>query len=69
MDAKPCLNLIKDPLLKPIIAARFLGIHRSTVQCMAREGRLPALKIGRLWRFRQSDLEAWIESKLNVKGD
>ncbi len=67
MDAKPCLNLVNDPLLRPIIAARILGISRSTLQHMARERRVPGLKIGRLWRFRQGDLESWIESKVNVK--
>ena len=67
MDAKPCLSFIKDPLLKPIIAARTLGVSSATLQRMAREQRVPALRIGKFWQFPQSDLEAWIESKLNVK--
>jgi excisionase family DNA binding protein len=31
--------------------ARLLKISASTVTRMAREGRLPALKVGKLWRF------------------
>ena len=46
-------------------AARFLGgINIRTVTRWAREGYLPAYPIGegkrRLWRFLESDLEAWM---------
>ena len=67
MDAKPCLNLNNNPLLRPLQAAQMLGINRYTLERMAREQYVPAIKIGKLWRFRQSDLEAWIESKVRVK--
>jgi excisionase family DNA binding protein len=33
------------------------GVDRSTVYRMAEDGRLPALKIGRQWRFRPEDIE------------
>jgi PTS system nitrogen regulatory IIA component len=43
--------------------ARYLRVKDSTVYTWAQEGRLPALRLGRLWRFRRADLDAWLESK------
>jgi excisionase family DNA binding protein len=43
-------------------AARFLCIHPATVKRLAREGKLPAFRIGNRWRFRPSELDAWARS-------
>jgi excisionase family DNA binding protein len=42
--------------------ARFLSIHPGTVKRLAREGRLPAFRLGNRWRFRPSELDAWARS-------
>ena len=50
-----------EPLLSADEAARFLGgLHPKTVQRMARRGELPAYRVGRYWRFRASELSAWL---------
>jgi len=50
-----------EPLLSDSEAAQFLGgLHPKTVQRMARRGTLPAYRIGRYWRFRASELSAWL---------
>jgi excisionase family DNA binding protein len=67
MDAKPCLNSTANPLLNPLQAAEMLGINHHTLERMAKNKCVPAIEIGRLWRFRQSDLDAWIDSKVTVK--
>jgi excisionase family DNA binding protein len=67
MEANPCSNPVNDPLLNPIQAAHFLGISRATVERMARGRKVPGIKIGKLWRFRRSDLEAWIDSQVSAK--
>ena len=41
-------------------AASFLRCSPDTVKRRAREGRLPASKIGREWRLRRQDLDAWL---------
>lgn len=41
--------------------AKFLRLHHSTVYRLAREERLPAVKIGSQWRFHQSHIEQWLE--------
>jgi excisionase family DNA binding protein len=46
-------------------AGKLLGIHPKTVQRMAREGALPAIRIGKYWRFRLSQLDAWVRSTVN----
>ena len=43
-------------------ASRFLRIHPATVKRLAREGKLPAFRIGNRWRFRHSELDAWARS-------
>ena len=49
-----------DPLMTPEQAAAYLQIAEGTVRNMAAAGDLPKVKIGRLLRFRLSDLNAWI---------
>jgi excisionase family DNA binding protein len=41
-------------------AAEFLRCSPDTVKRRARAGELPASKIGRAWRFRRADLDAWL---------
>jgi excisionase family DNA binding protein len=53
-----------ERLLTDAEAAQFLGgLHPKTVQRMARRGELPAYRIGRYWRFRTSELSAWLVLK------
>jgi excisionase family DNA binding protein len=50
-----------EPLLDSDEAAALLKIHPKTPQRMARRGEIAAVRIGKLWRFRASDLSHWIE--------
>jgi len=54
-----------EPLITSENAAQLLGIHPKTVQQMAREGRIPAVRIGKFWRFRKSDLDSWVRASVN----
>jgi excisionase family DNA binding protein len=50
-----------EPLLNDEQAALFLGgMHVKTLQRMAREKKLPSVRIGKFWYFRASDLDNWI---------
>lgn len=44
--------------------AEYLHIHPLTVHRYAREGRIPAFKIGTDWRFHKKYIEKWIKQKL-----
>jgi excisionase family DNA binding protein len=41
-------------------AAQYLRIGILTLKKKAREGSIPAAKIGRAWRFRRKDLDEWV---------
>lgn len=51
----------REPLLDSTEAAQLLRIHPKTLQRMARKGEIPAVQIGKLWRFRVSALNDWLE--------
>lgn len=46
-----------DRLLSAEELARHLGVEENTVYRWSRAGRIPALKVGRWWRFRAADVE------------
>ena len=53
-----------ERLLDSDEAAALLGIHKKTLQRMARSGEVPGVQIGDLWRFRASTLNDWLASRL-----
>ena len=48
-------------LLTVAEVADLLRINKSTVYRMAKQGRLPATRVGRQWRFRRSVLESLLD--------
>ena len=50
-----------EPLLNDAEVALFLGgLHAKTVQRMARRGELPHYRVGKYYRYRASELSAWL---------
>ena len=47
--------------LTPNEIAEILKLHPFTVTRLARERKLPAFKVGGVWRFRKDRFEQWIE--------
>lgn len=41
----------------------YLKIPKSTIYKLVREGKIPAQKIGRHWRFRKEAIDHWLENK------
>lgn len=41
--------------------ARYLSLHELTVRRLARDGNIPAFKVGRQWRIKRKLLDSWIE--------
>ena len=52
-----------DELITAQEAAALLHLHVKRVQILAREGKLPAIRHGRKWLFRRSDLLAPYEGR------
>jgi excisionase family DNA binding protein len=59
------LQRSSGPIWNSCEAAEYLKIHPRTLTRMARRGEIPSIQIGRLWGFRQSDLDEWLGCKVN----
>jgi len=56
-----------EPLIGSCEAARLLGnIHVKTLQRYARDSRVPGYQIGGHWYFRASELDSWLQSRINL---
>ena len=53
-----------EQLLDSDEAAALLKIHPKTLQKMARNGEITGVQVGRLWRFRASLINEWLEHKM-----
>ena len=49
--------------LTPNEVAKSLKLHPFTVTRLAREGKIPAFKVGGVWRIRKDEFEKWIASQ------
>jgi excisionase family DNA binding protein len=54
-----------ERLLDSEEAAALLKIHPKTLQKMARKKEIAGVQIGKLWRFRASVLNEWLEQKVS----
>ena len=54
---KPMLPM--DEVLTVDEVARYLRVHPMTVQRWCRTGEMPAAKIGRAYRIKKTELDAW----------
>ena len=59
----------QDILLNVKQVAQYLQLKESTIYSWAQDGKIPAIKIGRTWRFRRSDLDTWLERHLKGEED
>lgn len=54
-----------EPLLTSTEAAKILRVNPKALERWAKGGEVPAIKIGKFWRYRASVLEPWVDAKLN----
>ncbi|MCG7551921.1 helix-turn-helix domain-containing protein [Pseudoalteromonas sp. Of11M-6] len=52
-----------DEILTIQEVADYLKLNEKTAYRLASEGKLPGFKVGGSWRFKRTDLEAWIEKQ------
>ena len=55
----------KKSLMTPEDVANYLSISPRTVYDYAQKGKIPAIKIGGQWRFREDDISQWLDNKLS----
>ena len=49
-----------DPIMTIDEVAEYLDLHPLTVRRLARDGEIPAFKVGRQWRIKRELLDRWI---------
>jgi excisionase family DNA binding protein len=59
-------KVMNDEIMTLKEVAEYLKLAEKTAYRLAAEGKLPGFKAGGSWRFKQSDIEKWIEE--NKKG-
>jgi excisionase family DNA binding protein len=53
----------REPLLTTEAVSKWLGLSTRTLCLWAECREIPAIKVGRQWRFRQSELADWLQSQ------
>jgi len=46
--------------------AKYLRLHQITICKLSKEGRIPSIKIGRVWRFDREVIDKWIAKGQNL---
>lgn len=49
--------------------AEYLSLHPLSIHKYARNGVLPAFKIGTDWRFQKKDIDKWIKDKVEYNSN
>lgn len=52
-----------EPLWTVEEVANYLRLKRETVRLMARAKKLPAIKVGKVWRFKASEIKDMLKPK------
>lgn len=55
-------NILDDKWIGIEEAAKFLGVTKDTIRNWIKKNNIPAHKIGKLWKFRKSELNEWVLS-------
>lgn len=56
------LSQFREPLLTTAAVAKWLGVSARTICLWAECREIPAIKIGRQWRFREAEVGEWLAS-------
>ena len=55
--------MIDESFLTTEEVLEYLQVNLRTVYRLIKAGKIPAIRVGRQWRFRKRDIEAWLESQ------
>lgn len=46
-------------------ASNYLRVNKATIYKLAQQGSMPAFKVGKVWRFKRGEIEAWVDENRN----
>src|SRR5918992_2199389 len=55
--------MIEETFLTTTEVLEYLQVNLRTVYRLIKAGKIPAVRVGRQWRFRKRDIDAWLESQ------
>ena len=55
--------MIDESFLTTEEVLEYLHVNLRTVYRLIKAGKIPAIRVGRQWRFRKRDIDAWLESQ------
>jgi excisionase family DNA binding protein len=59
---------MEDAFLTTEEVLEYLQVNLRTVYRLIKAGKIPAVRVGRQWRFRRRDLDAWLETQRTRSG-
>src|ERR1700754_3596296 len=64
----PLNPMNEDGFLTTEEVLEYLQVNLRTVYRLIKAGKIPAVRVGRQWRFRKRDIDAWLESQRPRQG-
>ena len=55
-------DVIQDGWIGIEQTAQYLGVNKDTVRNWIKKSNIPAHKVGKLWKFKKTELDEWIKS-------
>src|SRR6201988_4837848 len=55
--------MIDETFLTTEEVLEYLQVNLRTVYRLIKAGKIPAVRVGRQWRFRKRDIDAWLETQ------
>ena len=55
--------MIDETFLTTEEVLEYLQVNLRTIYRLIKAGKIPAVRVGRQWRFRKSDIDAWLDSQ------
>jgi len=49
--------------------AQYLKVSKDSIYRLAQKGKMPASKIGNLWRFKREEIDKWMKNKRIIKNE
>jgi excisionase family DNA binding protein len=61
IDTRSNSGVSTEPLWTIEDVSSYLRLKPETVRLMARQSKIPSIKIGRVWRFRSLEIKSWLQ--------
>lgn len=55
-------NNINEPWVSTKDIAEHLSVTKDTIHKWIKSGKIPCSRVGKLWKFKKSEVDAWIKS-------